>query len=196
MNQNQWEKNRTKANDDARVVMLLEKWRREDDVEAFAEVFALVYEEISRLAHLLLRRVRRFNVPRTVSLVSSLFLKWVEKRPHSLRDRRDLLRFSNRAMAQVLNEFGRGQQRQQAKYPRVFFSDEAELENVCDPQMEAEPHPALLALESKHPLFYQVFMLKSEGYKQEEMAVRLGVSIPTIKRRFAAAKAFLNMELQ
>ena len=93
--------------DQVPVTQLLKR-AREGDVRAADAVFASLYDELKRAAHLQLRR-HRDNLDTTV-LVHETYLKMATGERLAANDRAHLLAMSARAMRQVLVDHARSAQ--------------------------------------------------------------------------------------
>lgn len=171
--------------------------------DALDRLFPLIYDELRRVAHRQLRRERAGHTLRTTALVHEAYVKLAE-RPLNVdwAGRQHFYGIAARAMRQILVNWARDRGAQK----RGGGVRPATLEEHLTPGAFATDRPpaalldldrALDRLEAMGPRQARVVELRYfAGLSVEETADTLGVSNATVKRDWAAAKAWLYAELQ
>lgn len=201
------------ASDGGRVTQLLAAWS-EGDQQALDELMPLVYGELRRLAQNHLRRERPGHTLQRTVLVHEAFLRLVNQKEVQWQGRAHFLGLASRLMRRILVDHARA--RLAAKRGdgalHVSFDDaiavpDADVEIDADPEaLLATPSQptvdlvaldnALQRLEAMDPQQGKVVELRFfGGLTVEETAQALDISVATVKREWAVAKAWLHREL-
>ncbi|GJG85770.1 extracytoplasmic sigma factor ECF [Gemmatimonadetes bacterium T265] len=169
------------------------------DAEALDAVFALVYEELRRLAHWV-RRARAGATLSSTALVHEAYLKLVPGGAVEWRSRAHFFAVAARAMRQVLVDAAR--QRLAAKRNAdllVTLDDHAIAGAVAAPlrpERLVALDEALDRLAAADPRQARVIEYRFfAGLSVEETAAVLGVSAPTVKRDWRVARAWIAAQL-
>jgi len=180
--------------DQVPVTQLLQR-AREGDVRAADAVFASLYDELKRAAHLQLRR-HRDNLDTTV-LVHETYLKMATGERLAANDRAHLLAMSARAMRQVLVDHARIAHAQKRGGGVDALTLTARLGGGERAVVEVLALDELLdALQQADARAAQIVELRYfGGYEETEIARMLGVSERTVRRDWRTARAFLLAEL-
>jgi len=184
----------TRAPED--VTQLLREWSRGSQ-DALNQLVPLMYAELRRLAHQRLRRESADRGVDTTGLVHDAYLKLMDVRHASFRDRAHFLAMASRVMRRLLIDQARA--RRAAK--RGGGADLAELDEaiwMSEPQADAfaELDEALRRLEAIDPRQGQIVEQRYFGGSTlEEIAEAIGVSLATVKRELRFAHAWLAAEL-
>ena len=167
------------------------------DQTAVDSLFGVVYEELRRLARVV-RRGRAGETLNTTALVHEVYFKLVPSGNLSANDRAHFFRIVARAMRQVLVDAAekRTAQKRGGGAPAITFND-----RVHSSPIEAEKlmalEEALRRLEEVAPRQAQIVECRFfAGLSVEETAAAVGVSEPTLKRDWRAARAWLSTALQ
>src|SRR5579863_9435263 len=89
------------------ITLLLHKWR-EGSREAENELFALVFPDLRRLAHYLMRRERKDHTLQATELVDQVYLRLVAAKNQDWQNRRHFFAIAARAMRRYLIDHARG----------------------------------------------------------------------------------------
>ncbi len=138
---------------------------RQGDRTAVDSLLPLLFPELHRIAERYFRRERRDHTLQPTALVNEVYLRLVNQRLADCQDRAQFLGVAAFLMRRILVNHARG--RQTAKRG-------AELDNAQARVVEMH--------------FFG-------GMSFDEIADVLGISVPTVKRRWASARAWLNREL-
>jgi RNA polymerase sigma factor (TIGR02999 family) len=158
-----------------------------------------VYHELRRLAHSYLRGERQGHTLQATALVHEAYLRLIAQQPAAWTDRSKFIGVAAHLMRQILVEYARGRRREKrgGKEQRRVPLDESMF--IVDPA-HAERWEALDAaldrLAALSPRQTQIVELRYfGGLTIEETASLLDLSEKTVKRDWAAARAWLRREL-
>ena len=167
---------------------------REGETQAWDELLPLVYEELRRLSRGQRRKARPYQTLNTTALVHEAYLKLaVRDEPASFQDRQHFFRVAARAMRDVAVDYARHQQAEKrgggearATLDEAIVAGEKRLSEVLAVE------DALQRLEKLDARQAQVVELRYfAGFSIPETADILGISPATVKREWAAARAWL-----
>lgn len=170
------------------------------DADAVDRLYPLVYEDLRRRASRQRQRHLGSATLNTTALVHESYLKLAASPPDA-RDRSHFLAIAARAMRQVLVTYAERQtaQKRGGTRPDARLDDTPGLASITDGQAEdlLSLHGALGQLEAAvgaRPARV-VECRFFAGLSVEETAEALGVSAPTVKRDWRAARAWLFTRL-
>jgi RNA polymerase sigma factor (TIGR02999 family) len=166
--------------------------------QALEELLPLVYQELRRLAAWHLANERPGQTLQATALVHEAYLRLVGKEDHQWNGRRHFFGAAAEAMRRILVENARRKSRQK----RGGQLERVDLEAVDIPS--PMPDDELLALDEALNKLAEVDPRAVElvklcffvGLTQEQAARELGVSISTVERAWAFARAWLFREIQ
>ncbi len=178
------------------VTRLLES-ARGGNADAFDELFAVVYGELRRLAHII-RRKRAGDTLNTTALVHEAYERLVPASEIEVENRAHFFRLAARAMRFVLTDSARrraaakrGGGEMRVTFEDSMFPDAVQLDDVI------ALDDALNRLEDLDERQAQVVECRFfAGLSVEETARALGVGTATVKRDWRAARAWLAHELR
>jgi RNA polymerase sigma factor (TIGR02999 family) len=174
------------------VTALLAKWSGGDNA-ALEELMPLVYGELKRLAGSYLRRERPDHTLQSAALVNEAFLRLVDQSKVRWQNKSHFFGIAAQMMRRILVDHARGHKA--AK--RGAGVELLELnEAVAQAQKQSIDllglDEALDTLEKMDPQQSRIIELRFfGGLSIEETAEVLGISPATVKRDFAAARAWL-----
>jgi RNA polymerase sigma factor (TIGR02999 family) len=178
------------------VTQLLRAWS-EGDTQALEQLTPLVYRELHRRAHWHMARENAGHTLQATALVNEIYIRMVDLRGVSWRDRAHFFAVSSRLIRQILIDAARSKhaQKRGGQSPHVAI-DESLLVSE-EPRADVVGlDDALSALAAIDPRKSQVVELRFfGGLDIEETAEVLGVSAETVKRDWKLAKAWLRREL-
>ena len=182
---------------EADVTRLLRAWSNGDS-EALNTLTPLVYEELHRRAHWHMRRENPGHTLQTTALVNEAYLRLVDMRQVSWRDRAHFFALASRLIRHVLVDAAR--ERRSLKRG-ADASPEALDENLL---VFENPLADIIALDDALRTLSRIDERKNQvvelrffgGLTVEEAAEVLGVSAETVKRDWKLAKAWLRRELR
>jgi RNA polymerase sigma factor (TIGR02999 family) len=166
------------------------------DRAALDDLFSATYEELRRLA----TSVRAGDSSETLSptaLVNEAYLKLVASPRFSAASPLHFRRIAARAMRQVLVEAARGRSaRKRGGSDALVTFDDAAGGAASSPEEVILLDLALVALQRMHPRQADMVELRFfGGLGTRETADLLGVSEPTIRRDWRAARAWLARQM-
>jgi RNA polymerase sigma factor (TIGR02999 family) len=167
------------------------------DGGAEERLFDVVYGELRRLAHLV-RQGRPNETLNTTALVHEAYMKLTPSRGLDVNDRAHFFRIAARAMRQVLSNAARSKAaiKRGAGEAAVSF-DERMHGSTATPEAVLDVHEALNRLAEIDQRKADVVECRFfAGLSVEETALALGISEPTVKRDWRAARAWLTDALR
>ncbi len=179
------------------VTRLLNAWCGGDQ-SALDTLIPLVHDELHRLAHIYMVRERVGHTLQTTALVNEAYLRLVDADRVPFHNRIHFFAVSSNLMRRILVDFARsrGYQKHGGNIVRV----ELDGEEVPAPKRGAEVvalDDALNALAEFDARQARVVELRFfGGLSEEETAEVLGISLRTIQREWAVAKAWLLREMK
>jgi RNA polymerase sigma factor (TIGR02999 family) len=178
------------------VTRLLLAWR-EGSEEAPRQLFAILYQELRRLARAQLRRGRRDDSVATTGLVHDAYLKLAHQPSLDLRDRGHFLALASRAMRQIVVDHARRRAAgKRGGSAAVTVLDEESVAAGTKAGEIVALDGALDRLETLDQRLARIVELRFfGGLSVEETAQALGLSERTVKRDWQKARAFLYAEL-
>lgn len=181
------------------VTELLRSWAR-GDRSALDRLVPLVHDELHRLAHRCMRQEQAGHTLQTTALVDEAYLRLVDADNVRWEDRTHFFAIAATVMRRILVDFARA--RRARKREAILLKAPVDLERlqVAAPQPDADIvalDDALQSLAVFDARAARVVELRYfGGLSIEETAEVLGVSPRTVKRDWAAARAWLMGELQ
>jgi RNA polymerase sigma factor (TIGR02999 family) len=183
-----------KGND---VTKLLRAWS-EGDSGALEQLTPLVYEELHRRAKWHMARERVGHTLQATALVNEIYVRMIDLRGVSWRDRAHFFAIASRLIRRVLIDAARarGAIKRGAESPHVILDEDAVV--------SSEPSADLVALDDALTALAAIDARKGQvvelrffgGLSIDEAAEVLKVSPETIKRDWRLAKAWLRRELK
>lgn len=162
------------------------------------ELMPLVYNELKRLAISYLRRERPGHTLQATALVHEAYLRLIPEHGAEWNGRAHFFAFAARLMRQILTDHARrrnagkrGAGAQMVAIQEGFIVTEAgcaflpDLDEALDRLSAIDPRSAQI-----------VEMRFFGGMKEEEIAEVLGLSVRTVRRTWAFARAWLHGELK
>jgi RNA polymerase sigma factor (TIGR02999 family) len=189
------------------ITGLLKRWST-GDTDAIEQLWPLVYEDLRRLAHRQLAGERGGHTLQRTALVNEAFIRLAGQQTNDWLNRNQFLAFAARVMRHVLVDYARLRraQRRGSDAQRLSIHDTQAALEVDEVQALAALEDdrvdvvaidaALQKLEQLDPDQSRIVELRYfGGLTLEETAAVAGVSLATVKREWALARAFLSREL-
>lgn len=176
---------------------LLLRWSQ-GDPDALQRLLPLVYDECRRIAALQLRRERREHTLNPTALVHELYLRLVDQRRATWKNRAHFFGVAARLMRRILVDYARSRHARKRDASRIRVSLEAALDTpdesrVADVLALDEALDRLAARDADQQRIVELRFFA--GLTVEETAHVLGRSPRTVKREWQMAKAWLFREL-
>ena len=158
----------------------------------------LVYKEMHQMAHMHLRGERRNHTLNATALVHEAYMKLIDQNGVSWQNRAHFFGIASQAMRRILINYANARiaEKRGGKMVLATFVDD-KMTRESKPEELIELDEALKKLEAINSrqskiIEYWFFV----GLKHEEISEILKVSLPTIRRDFRLAKAWLTRELK
>ena len=194
------------------VTQLLAQWR-DGDERAFAQLSALMYEELRQLAQRHLRRERSNHTIQKTALVNEAFVRLVGQQSVDWQSRAHFIGLASKLMRRVLVDYARARLADKRGGGAGVLS----LDEMAAPQADEAPDTtptalqhldahtqeevsaidqALLRLEQIDERQAQIVEMRYfGGLTVEQTAEAIGISEATVKREWTLARAWLRREL-
>ncbi len=170
---------------------------RRDDRTAVNRLYPIVYEELQRIAHDMLRRERRDHTLSTTALVHEAYLRLVDQTRVEWQDRAHFCAVAARAMRRILVDYARrrhADKRGGRQRPLPF--DEARIAVNGQADLVISLDEALTRLGALDERLSKVVECRFfGGLTEEQTAEALRISSRTVRRDWVKAKAWLFKEL-
>lgn len=188
------------------VTRLLQAWAG-GDAQALESLWPRVYEDLKQLARRQLARERGDHTLQRTALVNEAFIRLAGQRSVEWLNREQFLSLAARIMRRVLVDHARrrGAQRRGSGAEKLSLSethaalavDEAQASTIGDDAVDVVAiDEALLKLERIDAPQSRIVELRYfGGLTLEETAEVAGISVATVKREWAMARAWLRREL-
>jgi RNA polymerase sigma-70 factor (ECF subfamily) len=169
---------------------------RQGDRTAFDDLLPLVYPELHRIAERYFRSERPGHTLQPTALVHEAYLRLVNQRLEDCQNRAHFLGVAAFLMRRILVNHARGRQSgKRGNNPQAVSLDDAMAvsEQRADDVLAIDQ--ALSRLTDLDPEQARlVEMHFFGGMTFDEIAEVLAISVPTVKRRWASARAWLSRE--
>ena len=179
------------------VTRLLNAWCGGDQ-SALNKLIPLIHDELHRLAHIYMARERAGHTLQTTALLNEAYLRLVDANQVPFQNRTHFFAISSNLMRRILVDFARsrGYQKRGGNVVKVQF----EGAEVPAPRRGADVvalDDALNALAEFDSRQAKIVELRFfGGLGEEETAEALGISLRTVQREWAVAKAWLLREMK
>ena len=164
---------------------------------ASSALFELLYDELRRLARSQMRREAPGHTLSATALAHEAWFRLAEQNRTQWRNRQHFMAVAATMMRRILvnHEVARRADKRDADLVPITLSGLEQLGMPPDRDLVAV-HDALLAFEQVDARAAKVVELRFfGGLENEEVADALGVSLATVKRDWALARAWLHREL-
>ena len=178
------------------ITLLLKQWQGGDE-DALESLMPLVYSELKRLAGSYLRRERPDHTLQSAALVNEAYLRLVDQTQISWQNKAHFFGIAAQMMRRILVDHARSHKavKRGAGLPALAL-DEAVVRAQNQSIDLLGLHQALGKLEKIDPQQSKIVELRFfGGLSIEDTANVLGVSPATVKRDWAAARAWLYREV-
>lgn len=179
------------------ITGLLLAWRGGDPT-ALDRLFALVYDELRRIAHHQLGRERNEHTLGTTALVHEAYLKLVDQTRAKYEDRSHFFAVAARAMRRILVDYARRHRalKRGGAPARVSLSDATLVADERADTLVALDEALTGLAEVDERLCRVVECRFFGGLTEEETAEALAVTARTVRRDWVKAKGWLSQALR
>ncbi len=166
--------------------------------EAVDILLPVVYKELHQLAHMHLRGERRNHTLNATALVHEAYMKLIAQDRITWQNRAHFFGIASQAMRRILINYANARIAEKRGGNKV-------LATFVDDKVSRESRPEeLIALDEALTKLEKLNKRQSRiiehwffvGLNHEEIAEVLNVSVPTVRRDFRLAKAWLSRELK
>ena len=168
-----------------------------DSAQASSQLFALLYDELRRVARSHLRREDAGHTLSATGLAHEAWFRMAEQNRTAWRNRSHFLAVASTMMRRILVNHAlahRADKRDAQLVPLTLSG--AELVGAMPDRDVVAVHEALLAFETVDARAARVVELRYfGGLENDEVAEALGISLATVKRDWAIARAWLQRAL-
>lgn len=177
------------------VTVLLEQWKA-GDPDALGALISLVYGELHGMAAHYLRMERDGHTLQSTALINEAYMRLAGQESHAIENRAHFLGVAAHVMRQVLVDHARARQAaKRGSGMRIELRDEDHPLVSSDVDTLALDE-AMTKLGGFDPELCRIAEMRLfGGLTVQESALALGVSPATVKRAWAAARAWLSREL-
>jgi RNA polymerase sigma factor (TIGR02999 family) len=188
------------------VTRLLQAWAG-GDIQALESLWPLVYQDLKQLARRQLSRERNDHTLQRTALVNEAFIRLNGQRSVEWLNREQFLSLAAKIMRRVLVDYARQRdaQRRGAGAQRLSLSDTQAALEVDHAQAATfdDDNVDVVAIDAALQKLEQIDAPQSQivelryfgGLTLEETADVAGLSVATVKREWAMARAWLRREL-
>jgi RNA polymerase sigma factor (TIGR02999 family) len=162
------------------------------------ELLPLVYEELRRLAAIRMAKEKSGQTLQATALVHEAWLQLAGDQSASWNSRNHFFKAASESMRRILIANARRKKREKhgGHIERIPL-DKVEVAADADPETLLMVAEALEKLESIDPVKGELVKLRfMAGFSNAEAAEILGVSVPTVKRYWAFARAWMYEEIE
>jgi RNA polymerase sigma factor (TIGR02999 family) len=158
----------------------------------------LVYEELRLLARRQLRQERQGHTLNTTALVHEAYLRLIDQQRVNWQNRAHFFALAAQAMRRILINYANNRlaKKRGGGQPFVTFNEESVVQEARAEELvaldEALSELANLNARQSQIVEFQFF----GGLQHEEIAEVLGVSVPTVRRDWRLARAWLSRQLK
>ena len=174
------------------LTQLLVEWSAGDEA-AFDQLMPAVYDELHRLAARHLRRERGDHTLQTTALVHEAYIRMIDQNRVQWQNSLQFFGLAAQMMRRILVDHARKKhyEKRGGKAPRVSLDQAPEVSSEQAADVVAVDE-ALSSLAELDPQLARIVELRYfGGFKSSEIGELLGISVPTVTRKFSLAKAWL-----
>jgi RNA polymerase sigma factor (TIGR02999 family) len=180
------------------VTLLLDRWRAGDEL-AFESLVPLVYTDLRRLAHAMMRRERSDHTLQPTALLSETYLRLMKNRNVAWENRAHFFAFAARVMRNILTDYARARlagRRGGAGQFRIELTEDLAFIGAGDEQI-LDLYRALERLEKLDARKARMIELRYFlSLTTPEAAEALEISLATAERDLQFARGWLYRELR
>ena len=178
------------------VTRLLRDWGNGNQ-QALEKLVPLIYSELRQIAHKCLYRERPGHTLQTTALVHEAYLKLIDQRDARWQNRAHFFAIASQAMRRILMDNAR----RHTAVKRGGPAENLPLDEAAN--ISLEPDPILLPLDEALTKLAKIDPQQSRivelrffgGLTIEETAEVMSLSIDTVKREWAMARAWLRQTM-
>ena len=169
------------------------------DRRAMDELLPLIYDELRRLASSYLRRERQGHTLQPTALVHEAYMRMVDQTQVRWQNRAHFFGVAAQMMRRILVDHARSQQAEKrgGEFQKLSLDERIDVSGQDRDLNLVALDDALNRLAEIDPQKSKIVEMRFfGGLSVEETAEVLGVSVPTVKRHWRLAKAWLYGEIK
>lgn len=161
---------------------------------SYDDLIPVIYEQLRAIAHQKLAYERQEHTLNTTALVHEAYEQLSKQKKFQIANESHFMALAAQAMRRVLVNYARDRKAQKRKHDKVSITQAAGQQPITiTPDEILALHDALENLTQLNERQAKVIELWFfGGYKHEEIASLLEVSLPTIRRDWRLARAWLS----
>jgi RNA polymerase sigma factor (TIGR02999 family) len=165
---------------------------------AAQELFALMYQDLHRLAHARLQRNEPITLLDTTSLVHETYLRVLKSGRVEIAERPRFLAYAAQVMRSIIVDFVRQRhaERRGGNDPRVPLDSVAELVPSAEDEVLRVSEALNELAKVDERLAKVVEMRYFGGFTEDDIGLALGVNERTVRRDWQKARMLLSLALQ
>ena len=181
----------------AEVTQLLDRWSS-GEPHALDQLMPVVYDELRRMAHRHMARERADHTLQATALVNEVYLKLHRERSIQWKNRAQFFAVAAQMMRRILIDYARQHSRaKRGGGAEQVALDDAMLVSKDNADNVIAVDEALQKLEQFDKRKSQIAVLHIfAGLTAEETAEALDVSVPTVRRDWRIARAWLRAQFE
>jgi RNA polymerase sigma factor (TIGR02999 family) len=187
------------SSDDRKKIDELLEAIRGGNSEAMHELMPLIYDELRRWAHIILRHERQNHTLRTTALVHEAYMKLVGSAFRNWKNRIHFFRVAARVMRRILIQHARKRMsiKRGGGYEIVSMDEEDNIPDFRKDENLVRFDEALIKLEEVDKTLAEIVENRFfAGLTIEETAQVMDIAPATVKRKWKHAKAWLLREIK
>jgi len=162
------------------------------------QLMPMVYDELHQMAEYKLKHERVGHTLNATALVHEAYLKLVDQRKVTWQNRAHFLAIAAQSMRRILINYAKSRlaQKRGGNQPLVTFVEESVPREARAQELTAldEALSGLAQLNERQGRVVEYWFFG--GLTHEEISEALGVSLPTVRRDWRLARAWLSRELK
>ena len=184
-------------NSQAHVTLILQELV-EGDATRMNELIPIIYEELHRRAKRQLQGERAEHTLNPTALVHEAYLKLVETKDAHFHNRTHFFALASQAMRRILVDYARARQSQKrgGDHQKITLVDHQLVQELPSDDIVAldDSLGRLSSLNERQARVVEYWFFG--GLTHEEIAVVLNISLPSVRRDWRLARAWLSRELK
>ncbi|MBK7872196.1 MAG: sigma-70 family RNA polymerase sigma factor [Saprospiraceae bacterium] len=165
-----------------------------NDFASYDDLLPIIYDQLRAIAHQKLAYERQGHTLNTTALVHEAYYNLAKQHKLQIENKEHFMALAAQAMRRVLVNYARDRQAQKRSHDRVAITQATWQQPITiTPDEILALHDALENLNILHERQAKIIELWFfGGYQHEEIANLLQVSLPTIRRDWRMARAWLS----
>ncbi|MEM1328518.1 MAG: ECF-type sigma factor [Bacteroidota bacterium] len=170
----------------------------QNEHQRYDELLPIIYDELRDIAHHKLRFERADHTLNTTALVHEAYMKLSKQNKLNVQNEAHFMALAAQAMRRILVNYARDRQSQKRQHHKIAITQAAgEAVITIAPDEILALEDALEQLSKTRERQAKIIELWFfGGYKHYEIATLLDVSVPTVRKDWQVARAWLNRSVR